>query len=102
MENGHGRVGLAGRGGPPARMSRTIHVHPRAKFQWGEGDELAPGFGIDARDADGAKVPVYAVKFSDPDGEEHVFLFSEDGKERFVAAATGGVILADRMPSGDG
>lgn len=85
---------------PVSRLERPKRVlHTNANFQWGKAEDVCPDFAIDARAADGKPVDVYVVCFKDPDGEEHVFAFSGEGKEKFLAAGRGGVVLANSIPA---
>jgi hypothetical protein len=80
----------------PERLSRI--VHPRANFVWGRIGELVPDLKVGAVDEQGQPVEFHALALTDPDGEVHVYLFNEEGRQKLVAALTGGVVITKDGP----
>jgi hypothetical protein len=73
----------------------TRKVHLVSQFEYGSIDKVAPELGI-RQQADGngdKQVAPDALWFTDPDGETHVFVFSEDGRKALIAKLTGGLVI---------
>ncbi len=73
----------------------TRKVHLVTGFEWGPIDKFAPDLGLRQEADDGGGTPVEppALCFRDPDGETHVYVFSDDGRKKLIAALTGGIMV---------
>jgi hypothetical protein len=72
----------------------TRKVHMVSKFEYGSIDQVAPDLGIRQQAGDnGGQVTPKALWFTDPDGECHVFVFSEEGRQALVRKLTGGLVV---------
>ena len=78
-----------------AGLSRTIH--PASRHNFGPLATIAPDVSLRlpaAADGNGGgPEEPQALAFTDPDGETHVYLFDEAGKQRLVQTLTGGIII---------
>lgn len=82
-----------------ASLSR--HVHPKSSSRWARLSEIVPDMKIEfmpTSDNGGEVEEPMGLAFTDPDGETHVYVFSEEGRKDLVANLTGGVHLPDRPP----
>lgn len=79
-----------------AGLTRT--VHPRSSCDWGPVDKFAPDLHIRG-DQNGEPTIPPALCMLDPDGEMHVFVFSEEGRKALIGKLTGGIMV---VPGGKG
>jgi hypothetical protein len=70
-----------------AGLKRT--VHPQSNIVWAELKTLAPDIEIQI---EGETEPM-ALGMVDPDGETHVYVFSETGREALLRQLTGGIVV---------
>jgi hypothetical protein len=68
----------------------NIRIHPEANIRWGNFKDLA-GDLIQARSADDSEV--FGLAMTDPDGETHVYIFSEEGRQNLMQQLTGGIVI---------
>jgi len=74
-----------------AAISR--HVHPQTSFDWVDADKAAPDLGLRFTDAHDEQYEPKCLVFTDPDGERHVYPFTDQARVALVKQLTGGVIL---------
>lgn len=79
-----------------AGLNRSIH--PVANIAWAPLSQIAPDVGIHSTPAiengDGKPEEPMALAFTDPqDGETHVYVFTQQGKENLMRTLTGGIIV---------
>lgn len=83
-------------------MHIEVKVHPQAQFDWKPINDLVPLLGLKAmKDAgNGLQVdePLHGLMFTDPDGEIHVFAFTDDARVTLVEKLTGGIMIVDQVP----
>lgn len=73
----------------------TRKVHMVSKFEYGSIDQVAPDLGIRSQpdgNGGGGEAPK-ALWFTDPDGETHVFVFSDEGRQALIKKLTGGLVV---------
>ena len=70
-------------------------VHPQADIVWGKMADIAPDIVVNQPDANGSEA--MGLAFMDPDGEQHVYVFSDLGRENLIRQLTGGVIVPATM-----
>jgi len=56
---------------------------------------LAPDLGLKATRDDGEDVELRALQLADTDGETHLFVFDDGGREQLLKAITGGIVIPD-------
>ncbi len=76
----------------------SVHIHPYSNIRWGKYADLAGDIvriGLpDAAVGNGAPPgEPLALAMTDPDGETHIYVFTEDGKQVLLRELTGGVIV---------
>lgn len=88
-------------------MKIIRNVYPTADFNWGTAKEFCPDLNITATDPNGPpgltngsegkpeEMMALAFTTSGNDVEAHIFLFNKAGKEKLLAALTGGIIVPD-------
>lgn len=76
-------------------LRRTIH--PQANFDWLPLAEVAPEIAVSPQPrAENGEAPErpYALVFTDADDrEQHVYIFSAEGRQNLVRTLTGGIVL---------
>jgi hypothetical protein len=74
----------------------TRKVHMQSNYAFDSIDSFAPYLGIrQPPDGNGGEpVAPKALAFTDPDGETHVYVFSEEGRQGLIRALTGGIEIA--------
>lgn len=77
--------------------SVDIHVHPLASIKWDRISALC-GPLVNARpaaDHDNGQPPAepYGLQITDPDGEIHLYVLDEEGKQGLLRQMTSGVIV---------
>ena len=82
--NGNGPMPMA----MAARFSR--HFYPAASIDYGPLEKLCPGLQIQM---DAGAEP-FALVFTLPDGEQHAFLFDENGRRNLMRTLSGGIEIA--------
>lgn len=76
------------------RLVRVVHA--RYETIWGPLPQVAPG--VQFRVAEGEAVP-NALGFRDADGETHLYVVDEQVRRAIVETLSGGIVLADRIPT---
>lgn len=72
----------------------TRKVHMVTSVEWGPVDRFAPDLGIRLETENGGEPEApKALRFLDPDGEAHVFMFDESGRQALIKQLTGGLIV---------
>lgn len=74
-----------------AALRRT--VHPRADIGWAPLKQLCPDIKLELTRPDGKTEEPWGLLFTDPDGEQHVYVFAEQGRQNLLRHLTGGLIL---------
>lgn len=75
-----------------AGLSRKVHMV--ADFDFGPIDRYAPDLGIRVTGTNGDEPEQpKALRFQDPDGEVHIYLFSDEGRRELVRKLTGGLVV---------
>ena len=75
-----------------AGLTRKIHMV--SGIEWGSIDRFAPDLGIRNESENGGEPETpKALCFTDPDGEKHVYLFSEEGRVALIRQLTGGLVV---------
>lgn len=77
--------------------SISTHIHPQADMAFEKMSKLAPQLQIGGLGPTGEPVTsddIMGLKFTDPDGETHIYILSDDGKAGLIATLTGGVHIA--------
>lgn len=67
----------------------TRSVHPATQVEWGPLARFAPDVHYDT------DVQPMGLAFIDPDGEAHIYVFDENGRQALLQQLTGGIILAN-------
>lgn len=78
-----------------------LHIHPQANIRWGKLEEIAGNIVTFHSTAPGTPengqppepIEPHALAMTDPDGEVHVYVFTDEGKQALLSALTGGVIV---------
>lgn len=69
-------------------------VHMVTSVEWGPVDRFAADLTIRTQPENGGEPEApKALRFLDPDGEAHVFLFDEDGRQALIKQLTGGLVI---------
>lgn len=71
-----------------ASLVRAIHV--QANIRWAKLNLVAPDVGLRF---DGTDEEPMALAFTDPDGETHIYVFTDEGKRALLAQLTGGLVV---------
>jgi hypothetical protein len=73
----------------------TRKVHMTSQFDYGSIDRVAPDLAIrgPAQGNGGGQVTPDALWFADPDGEVHVYVFSEEARQALIRKLTGGLVV---------
>lgn len=76
-----------------------ITFHPSADITWAPLAELIGVLKIQVKAAvdengERAELELYGLAFTDPDGETHVYLFTDEGKRSLITQLTGGIHIA--------
>lgn len=72
----------------------TRKVHMVSQVEWGPVDRYAADLGIRTEPENGGEPEVpKALRFLDPDGEAHIYLFSDEGRQLLIRQLTGGLIV---------
>jgi hypothetical protein len=75
-----------------AGLERKVHMV--SGVEWGPIDKFAPDLGIRTTPENGGDPEVpKALCFADPDGERHVYVFSEEGRLGLIKQLTGGLVV---------
>lgn len=73
-----------------------IHVHQESSFLYGPVEDMVGMFDIKVSataENGGAPEQPKGLAFVDSDGESHVYILSESGRQKLVAQLTGGIVL---------
>jgi hypothetical protein len=82
-----------------AGITRTIH--PVSNFVWAPLAKIAPDMQLSPAPGGNGHSPddpPQGLLFVDPDGETHIFVFGEEGRQKLLAALTGGIVLPNVTP----
>lgn len=73
-----------------------VKLHPFANFAFKPLGELIGVVHVEAAGSGengGQPQPPKGLAFTDPDGETHVYVFTEEGRANLVAMLTGGIVI---------
>jgi hypothetical protein len=77
--------------------SINIHVHPHSNFAFAPLEELVGVLDIKETNVDdngtGEPEPVKGLAFIDGDGEGHVYVLTERGRQKLIAQLSGGIVV---------
>lgn len=72
----------------------TRKVHMVSTVDYGSIDKFAPDLGVRGEQPNGGEpITPTALCFRDPDGETHVYVFSEEGWQALLKQLTGGLVI---------
>ena len=77
--------------------SISRHVHLQSAFAWKRLSEVAPDLQITMApegNGNGGPSEPMALVMIDPDGETHVYPFSEVARKKLIAELSGGIVIA--------
>jgi hypothetical protein len=69
----------------------TRKLHPVSTFAWGKLRAFVPDMTFDTGADEDEPM---ALMLLDPDQEQHIFVFNEEGRQKLLAALTGGFVIA--------
>lgn len=77
----------------------TRRVHLVTNFEWKKFKHLVPDLTLtaDTQNGDEPEEPM-ALAFVDPDGETHIYLFTEVGRVNLIRKLTGGLVVPGGRP----
>jgi hypothetical protein len=82
-----------------AGLHRT--VHPHANIAWAKLKQIAPDVGVQVKtvaELNGAASDpdLMGLSFTDPDGEQHIYIFTDEGRVNLIRQLTGGLVVPSK------
>ena len=76
----------------------SVKVHLISNMTYKPLEQLIGFFGDDIKAMvnagdNGQKPKLYGLAFDDPDGEAHIFVMTDDGKQNLIRKLTGGLVV---------